>query len=80
MLTIDIRFREEDLKNQPKGVVAALESEIRRKLGTRWPDLNVRVRKSTSTGMDISGASDDDKSAAKEMIEDIWGDNSWVPG
>lgn len=78
MLRIDIRFREEEIKKMPKGTLALLEQELVKKLGAQWSDVNVRVRKSTSQALDISGVKDDEKKRVLERIEEVWEDDSWL--
>ncbi|WGM13212.1 DinI-like family protein (plasmid) [Arsenophonus nasoniae] len=79
MLNIDIKFTERDIQGMPKGSMSALEKEIIKKIGIRYSDMILRVRKSSSQGINISGVKGEEKKQVMKAIEKIWEDDSWLP-
>jgi len=79
MLSIDIKFTERDIQGMPKGSMSALEKEIIKKIGIRYSDMILRVRKSSSQGINISGVKGEEKKQVMKAIEKIWEDDSWPP-
>ncbi|MDG6895095.1 DinI-like family protein [Volucribacter amazonae] len=79
MKKIDIRFaKERDSKKaimQDK-VIARLQQVLPERIATKFDDVYVRIRISTSQGFDLSGFSSTEKEKMLEFLEEIWNDST----
>ncbi|MEI9751893.1 DinI-like family protein [Moellerella wisconsensis] len=79
MLRIEILFDRTPPQKPSSEIISALQSEIKRKLKSQYPDMVTRIALSSSAAMNISGTKlDRDKERIQEIIEDIWSDDSWL--
>lgn len=81
MKKIDIRFaKERDSKKaimQDK-IIVKLQQVLPERIATKFDDVNVRIRISTSQGVDLSGFSSEEKEKMLEFLEEIWNDSSLI--
>lgn len=80
MLRIEILFDRNQTKSMKNGTLAALRGEIERRLTPSHPEIWLRIDKSTSASLSVSGTcSDRDREKVMETLEEIWQDDSWLP-
>lgn len=80
MLRIEILFDRETVKKMKAGTLQALHGEIERRLASRYPEIWLRIDKSTQSSLTVSDThSDRDKEHVMEALEDIWQDDTWQP-
>ncbi len=59
-------------------MVDAFESELNRRVKSKFPDSRVTVKKGTMTGVEIVGFPDDsDRERLDGIIKEVWEDESW---
>lgn len=80
MLRIEMLFDPETVKKMKTGTLQALHGEIERRLSASWPEIWLRIDKSSQTSLTITGTRNDrEKERVMEALEDIWQDDAWLP-
>lgn len=77
MKVVDIRFlKETDHKRQQAQaeMMQKLSDRLPSRIAEKFKNVQVRVRFSSSSGLDISGFRGDDKKRFMELLEEIWND------
>ena len=77
MKNIDVRFaKESDPKKQQAQAVMMqkLSSRLSDRIAEKFSDVQVRVRLSSSSGIDVSGFTNDEKKRIMTHLEEIWDD------
>ncbi|MCS3454060.1 DinI family protein [Aeromonas rivuli] len=60
--------------------MAALEQELLKQLGRRFPDIQVRVAGGSNMALNITRASKEDKELVEELVQEVWENaESWLP-
>lgn len=80
MLRIEILFDPETVKKMKTGTLQALHTEVERRLSDSWPEIWLRIDKSSQTSLTVTGTRNDrEKECVMEALEDIWQDDTWLP-
>ncbi|WHP46689.1 DinI-like family protein [Mannheimia bovis] len=77
MKTLDIRFvKERDNKRltEQQKTIEKLIERLPERIAEKFPDVNVRVRFSSSSGFDVSGFKGDEREEFLAFLEEIWDD------
>lgn len=77
MKNIDVRFaKESDPKKQQAQAVMMqkLSSRLSDRIAEKFSGVQVRVRLSSSSGIDVSGFTSDEKKRIMTHLEEIWDD------
>ncbi|MDO4697267.1 MAG: DinI-like family protein [Pasteurellaceae bacterium] len=77
MKTVDVRFvKESDRKKQQaqEEMMHKLSSRLADRIAEKFNDVRVRVRFSSSSGLDVSGFRDEEKKRFMAHLEEIWDD------
>ncbi|WP_273804671.1 DinI-like family protein, partial [Providencia rettgeri] len=61
MVTIKIRFNSNKKGKLPTGTFEALRNEITKRLGTKYPELNIDINWSTQDNVSIDGLGKNEK-------------------
>ncbi|ADO48106.1 DinI family protein [[Enterobacter] lignolyticus] len=59
-------------KNLPDGAVPALEKELLKRLGNRFDDCSITIRRASADGLTVIGAGTDDKKAVESILQETW--------
>ena len=79
-LRIEILFDQVTVKSMKAGTLQARYHEIERRLPGDWPEIWLRIDKSSQTSLSVSGTrNDQEKARVMEALEAIWQDDAWVP-
>ncbi|HAT2340066.1 TPA: DinI-like family protein [Citrobacter freundii] len=61
-------------------VMAALSEQIKQRLSPQFEKFTLRIAKSSSSAVQITGTkSPDEHSAAMGILQSVWEDDSWLP-
>ncbi|MFG0833408.1 DinI-like family protein [Aeromonas bivalvium] len=61
-------------------IMAALEQELLKQLGRRFPDIQVRVAGGSNMALNITRASKEEKELLEELVQEVWENaESWMP-
>ena len=77
MKVVTVRFVEErdnKKRQEQERVVSRLKERLPERLAEKFPDVEVRVRFSSSAGLDTSGFRDKEKEKLMMLLEEIWDD------
>lgn len=77
MKVIDIKFtKEHDSKRQQAQaeMMQKLSERLSQRIEDKFSDVRIRVRLSSSSGLDVSGFRDTEKKQVMEWLEDVWND------
>lgn len=77
MKLIDIKFTKEyDSKKQQNQaeIIQKLSERLSQRIQDKFTDVNLRVRLSSASGIDISGFKENEKKLVMEWLEEIWND------
>ena len=81
MRSLDIRFKKEiDKKTADYQLVMLekLQNRLPKRIAEKFPDVQVRIRFSSSSGFDLSGFKGEEKEAFLAFLEELWTDDSLV--
>lgn len=77
MKTVDVRFvKETDLKKQQAQaeMMQKLSSRLSARIAEKFSSVQVKVRLSSSSGIDVSGFRPEEKKQFMAYLEEIWDD------
>lgn len=76
-MRVEIMIDKEQKINQ--STLAALEAELYRNLSPLFPKTAIRIRKGSTSGIELSGVKlDEDKKKVMEIMQHVWEDDSWM--
>ncbi|EMV1553583.1 DinI family protein [Enterobacter ludwigii] len=76
-MRIEIMIDKEQRISQ--ATLEGLESELYRNLRPLYPKTVIRIRKGSANGIELSGLKlDEDKKRVMEIMQQAWGDDSWL--
>lgn len=77
-MRVEVLFNQ-DAKVSAK-VMEALRGQLENQLTPLFPKLSLRIAKSSSSMVQITGTkSDADKQQVMSILESVWHDDSWLP-
>lgn len=77
-MRVEVLFNQ-DAKVSAK-VMEALRGQLESQLNPLFPKLSLRIAKSSSSMVQITGTkSDADKQQVMTILESVWHDDSWLP-
>ncbi|WP_273827572.1 DinI-like family protein, partial [Providencia rettgeri] len=80
MVTIKIRFNSNKKGKLPTGTFDALQKEIAKRLGAKYPDLNIDINWGTQDNLSIDGLGKNEKKTyIEETLEEIFNEGDWLP-
>ncbi|NIG15841.1 DinI-like family protein [Pantoea sp. Cy-640] len=75
-MRIEIMIDKEQKISQ--GILTALEAELYKNLLPVYPKTNIRIRKGTANGVELSGLKlDAEKKNVMDILQSVWEDDSW---
>lgn len=81
MKTLDIRFaKERDSKRieMQQKLIVRLQEVLPKRIAEKFADVNVRIRLSSSQGVDVTGFKGEEKTKFLDFLEELWNDSSLV--
>lgn len=73
-------MRIEVLFNQDAKALDALRGQLEKSLNPLFPNLSLRIAKSSSSLVQITGTKrEEDKKKAMAIVQKAWEDDSWLP-
>ncbi|OTA18603.1 DNA damage-inducible protein [Xenorhabdus beddingii] len=66
--------------NVSEAVMFALENELKKRILPHYSDTQFRIAVSSSTSVKVTGTKkSSEHDHMMELIQDVWGDDSWLP-
>ena len=82
MKQIDIRFTQEKENKKAEhqtNLIKLLQERLPKRIAEKFSDVQVRIRFSSSAGVEISGFKDkDEKEQFMAFLEELWADDSLI--
>ncbi|KJP83277.1 DinI family protein [Enterobacter roggenkampii] len=76
-MRIEIMIDKEQKISQ--ATLEAIESELYQNLRPLYPKTEIRIRKGSANGLELSGLKlDEDKKRVMEILQQVWEDDSWL--
>lgn len=73
-MIVEISIAREKAKAMPNGAIEALKQEMTRRVSTRYPDVEVIIKKASNDGLSVLRSPDKDD--AKKFVQDTL-QNTW---
>ena len=74
IIVVEISIAREKAKGMPTGAIEALKQEMTRRVSTRYPDVEVIIKKASNDGLSVLRSPDKDD--AKKFVQDTL-QNTW---
>ncbi|BDD26914.1 DinI-like family protein [Escherichia coli] len=79
-LRIETLFDQGTVKSMKAGTLQALHHKMEYRLSGDWPEIWLRIDKSSQTSLSVSSSrNDQEKARVMEALEAIRQDDAWVP-
>ena len=79
-LRIETLFDQGTVKSMKAGTLQALHHKMEYRLSCDWPEIWLRIDKSSQTSLSVSSSrNDQEKARVMEALEAIRQDDAWVP-
>lgn len=59
-------------KKLPDGALPALEKELLKRLGDRFDECNLHIKRASADSLTVFGADKDDKKTVEQILQETW--------
>ena len=77
-MRVEILFDKES--KMPAKTMEALRQQIENRLSSSYPRFALRIAKSSSSAIQVTGAkNDEERENVMSILQEVWEDDSWLP-